>query len=152
MSDSNDQSQYYDSSQLTFNPDEYDDFGQGDDNHDFPMTDASMMMMTGGTQQYGASGASAESYRAGTTYDNVSQQQTAQPSSGTSGRKRGRPRKEASNSTAPATLEDDDAFPPFFDESNYIQPTEEDLAEQADQFGEICWDRFQQGLSGGPSE
>ncbi|ODO10413.1 hypothetical protein I350_01008 [Cryptococcus amylolentus CBS 6273] len=142
MSGSNDQSESYDSSQLTFNPDEYDDFGQGDDNHDFPMTDASMMMMTGGTQQYGASGASAESYRAGTTYDNVSQQQTAQPSSGTSGRKRGRPRKaEASNSTALATLDD------------YDQPTKEEMAKLAEQFGEIWWDWFQQGQSGrGPSE
>ncbi|ODN82735.1 hypothetical protein L202_01019 [Cryptococcus amylolentus CBS 6039] len=134
---------------------EYDESGQQYDVHSgMPMTDASMMMMTGGTQQYGASGASAESYGAGTTYDNVSRQQTAQPSSGTSGRKGpGRPRKaEASNSTAPATLEDDDAFPSFVDESAHNQLTEEDMAELEDEFGQVCLDMFQQGQSGGPSE
>ncbi|TYJ51298.1 hypothetical protein B9479_008135 [Cryptococcus floricola] len=114
MSGSNDQPQSYDYSQPTFNPDqtyEYDESGQGYDNYG--------LSMTGGTQQYGgASGASLESYGAS------QQQQTAQPSSDTSSRKRAKPRKaEASNSTAPATLEDDDAVPPFVDESAYNQPT-----------------------------
>ncbi|TYJ51121.1 hypothetical protein B9479_008324, partial [Cryptococcus floricola] len=96
MSGSNDQSQFYNYSQPMFDPDRsYDESGQQYDRYSgLPMTGASMMMMAGEPQQYGATGASAESYGAGTTYNNASQQQPAQPSSSSYElKKRGRPRK-----------------------------------------------------------